>query len=111
MNNRPLKELLEKYNSDNCTEEEKVWVENWYHQQDNSSPLPISGSEFEEDINEVFSKLPTRGGFFIKRQWFNIAAILIGALLITGLSIYFNNNISINKHVLSLSLLHPDLEP
>lgn len=111
MNNRPLKELLEKYNSDNCTEEEKVWVENWYHQQDNSSPLSISGGEFEEDINEVFSKLPTKGGLFIKRQWFNIAAMLIEALLIIGLSVYFNNNISINKHVLSLSLLHPDLEP
>lgn len=111
MNNLPLKDLLEKYSSGNCTEEEKVWVENWYSQQESSIPISISENEFEEDINEVYSRLPNKERFLAYKKSLAIAATLIGGLLMIGIFMYFNGNIAINRQDLSLSSPHPDLEP
>lgn len=111
MNKILLKELLEKYNLGNCTQEEKVWVENWYNLKDHANPLPISRKEFEEDISEVYDKLPKKEEFSVrKKPWFSIAAALIGGLLMVGIYVYNSGNIAINKQGLSFSLPH-DLAP
>lgn len=80
-----IKELLTKYALGQCSDEESLWVENWYKQQDNELPLPISHEEFKEDISDIYNQLE-RAETRVKR-WINlkIAASLIGVFLGMGM--------------------------
>ncbi|GAA4302317.1 FecR family protein [Aestuariibaculum suncheonense] len=95
MKTSSLKELLEKYNSGNCTEEEKIWVENWYAQQDNLNPLPVTAEEFEKDLKDIYDTLPSKKEFRIrKKTWLSVAAALFVGLGILGGYSYFNNDLN-----------------
>ncbi len=101
------KDLLERYSSGQCSEEEALWVEKWYIQQENDLPLPVSRREFHEDIKEVYAKLyqPERQ---IKRRYpIKVAAALIGIFLAIGIFIYFQKQ----EVTTANSILVQDISP
>lgn len=86
-----LKELLDKYTLGRCSPEEKTWVEDWYANQDTSSDLLISDQEFSDDLEAIYSKLPTKTKTrFIKREWLKFVALFIGGVVVIGMFFYTN---------------------
>lgn len=103
------KDLLTRYSLGQCSEEESLWVEKWYIQQDNELPLPISRREFQDDIKEVYGKLyktesQVKSGYSIK-----IAAALIGVFVAVGIFIYSQRQEVKTENAMSLQDISPSL--
>lgn len=80
-----FKELLNKYNSGNCTPEEQALIESWYQQMEVSDRAPIS----EQQLNEIAGLKPNiQEPARVRRlsAWLSAAAAVI---LIAGFAIYF----------------------
>lgn len=85
MNNKNLNELLAKYRSDTCTEDEKMLLEDWI----SSTTFPeyqVSEEEIMEDLAELRSTLPL--SIKTTRLWPRIAAAA-SVVLAIGLGWYF----------------------
>ena len=84
-----IKEILERYQSGNCTEEERIWVENWYLSW-LTGEFDLSEEELMADLTSVKNKLPA-----IQRNtkiYYRVAAVAAAVLLILGSAFYFFKN-------------------
>lgn len=90
-NKEEIQELLVRYTSGKCTEEEVVWIETWYNQQKTDTFSDLSAEDIEQDLHEVFKNLPKKQ----PKRWilpYRVAAAAV--LLITislGLYFYYPN--------------------
>ncbi len=106
-----LKELLNKYISDQCSQEEKSWVEDWYTKQDTSFDLPISNQEFSNDIKSIYNNLPAKPRIGLNmRGWLNVAALFIGGVLAVGMFFSTNNKKKEEKPSIKIAQAY-DIEP
>jgi transmembrane sensor len=92
MNQKSFYDLLSRYQNGNCTEAEKRWVDQWYHNLNNQNFKDLSSTALEEmqlntwiGINNIEHK-PTKT-LRVKKLWpkFAIAASIIIAFFIAGL--------------------------
>jgi len=92
MNQKSFYDLLSRYESGNCTEAEKLWVDRWYHNLNSKNFKDLSSTALEEmqtnawhNINNIERK-PTPV-LKVKRLWpkFAIAASIMVAFFIAGL--------------------------
>jgi ferric-dicitrate binding protein FerR (iron transport regulator) len=89
MKEQDAKDLLNKYLTGNCTDEEKGLVETWYLQHEIKDLPQISEEDKEKQLDEVFSSLPIPHN--PKRHifsWPGIAAAAV-ALITLGSALYF----------------------
>ena len=89
MKSSDIKNILAKYRSNSCTEEEKTLVENWIMFGE-FSDLGLSNSELKEDLSDISSRLPLANRHRVGTLWKPIslaAAVLI--IIVTGL--YFRS--------------------
>lgn len=96
MNQKSFYDLLSRYENGNCTEAEKLLVDQWYHKLNNQNFKDLSSAALEEmqlntwiGINNTADK-PTKT-LKVKKLWpkFAVAASIIIAFFITGL--YLSN--------------------
>jgi transmembrane sensor len=85
MDKEEIKDLLARYNAGQATENERALLETWYNNHQ-AVPLDLSPGEIEEDIHEVYSRLP-RPQRVIK-LWPRIAAAA-AILVFLSAGIYF----------------------
>jgi len=96
MEQKRLRELLQKYRQGECTPAEKAEIENWY---DRRLPEDFSGipdDMIDVDLAEVYDKLPhhqyKRKFSKSTKRWYNFAAAALVLLTISvGISFYFSN--------------------
>ncbi|RZJ69963.1 MAG: FecR family protein, partial [Flavobacterium sp.] len=48
MNQKSFNDLLTRYQTGNCTEAEKLWVDKWYHNLNNRNFKDLSSTELDE---------------------------------------------------------------
>jgi transmembrane sensor len=89
MSKHTAKNLLEKYNSGNCTEEEKAIVETWFLNLKDEGSIP-SQQKIENMSDEIWSALPVHHPVMINRVrlWPRIAAAA-SILLVLSAGGYF----------------------
>ncbi|MET3115586.1 transmembrane sensor [Pedobacter sp. CG_S7] len=58
MNEEKIKELLNRYQSGQCTEVEKAWVESWYNNLLKDSKTVLAEDIIKKDLKSVYKKLP-----------------------------------------------------
>lgn len=96
MNQKSFNDLLARYQTGNCTEAEKLWVDKWYHNLNNRNFQDLSSNELDEMQDNIWLKISgaeekSAAPVKIKKLWpkFAIAASITVAFLIGGL--YFAN--------------------
>ncbi|WP_316839822.1 FecR family protein [Pedobacter gandavensis] len=62
MQSGKLKELLSRYLSNDCTAEEKAFVETWYNKHEPLNPVRLSEAEMEADVDAIQEVLGRVGG-------------------------------------------------
>lgn len=90
-NKEEIQELLVRYTSGKCTEEEAAWIETWYNQQKTDTFSDLSAEDIEQDLQEVFRNLPKKQP---KRRVLPYRVAAAAVLLITvslGLYFYYPN--------------------
>ncbi|WP_316753767.1 FecR family protein [Pedobacter gandavensis] len=90
MESGKLKELLNRYLSNDCTEAEKAFVETWYNKHIPLNPVKLSEAEMEADVDAIQQVLDRVGGQSHRLiLWTRISA---AALVVLSLSayLYFN---------------------
>jgi len=87
MDKEALNELLKRYLADECTDEERAFVEALYHKVGNSA-LRIAEQEIESDLMEVRGRLTRHSAYGIK-GWMRYAAAAAILVMVTTVSIYF----------------------
>lgn len=88
MGNISAQELLKKYRSGDCTEEEKASVESWYLQMDPVSEA-LPANELELALSRVSGKLPVAGRQPKQRSLWPKIAAAASILLLLSAGIYF----------------------
>ena len=86
MNHTDFKKLLHKYNSGNCSEEEKLLLESWYMEFNSKQPLILSEDQM---VDIMAMKLPVSP--LVRRKsigrWISIAAAI---MVIASAAVYFS---------------------
>lgn len=84
-----IKELLNRYQSGQCTEEEKAWVETWYNNFAEDAAHNLSDKLVQQDLEEIYNGLSFHQTQKSTNHWMQIAAsvFLLFALSI-GVYIY-----------------------
>lgn len=103
------KDLLKRYGLGQCSKEETLWVEKWYARQEDDLPLPISRSEFQEDIKGIYANLRQQEKQVKRRYPMKIAAVLIGIFLVIGIFIHFNNNEATSGNAIIVQDISPSV--
>ena len=100
MNDEGLKELLVKYRAGDCTEEEKVLLENWISNV-TYPEYQISEEDLQQDLSEIRSNLP-----LVKtvKLWPRIAAAA-SVIFLLGFGIFFYNYKASEGNQLEMGLL------
>lgn len=88
MHKPDIKDLLDRYKSGNCTEEERSLVESWYLNWDTSS-FDLSDQEFLEDLAMIKKELP--GNRKLTGIFYRIAAAAVILLTMAAAFYFFNN--------------------
>ncbi|HEY0176766.1 MAG TPA: hypothetical protein VGC08_10330 [Pedobacter sp.] len=88
MNHQEVKEILERYNEDKCTPEEKAFVETWYlNLPEDALQYPVP--ELEKDLDEINAKLLEHSRPAKIRLWPRIAvAAAVFIMVSSGLFFY-----------------------
>lgn len=109
MNKKDAKDIIERYKSGNCTEDEKAQVKNWILF-GRFKELTLTDEEINKDLQEISSRLPMflRSGKTRLRQYYTVAAAAI--ILIAGISLYFFKNTD-PAFPISESLVRQDIAP
>lgn len=110
MEKRILKDLLQRYSLGKCTEEEVVWVENWYLEQDFTKPIPISIEEFEKNLEDIYVKLTKAQKIKQNYNWIKIAAVLSFLTLSIGFYSYLSKRDPMGSTIEN-SLVEYDVAP
>ncbi|WP_316794900.1 FecR family protein [Pedobacter agri] len=91
MNQKSFNDLLSRYQTGNCTEAEKLWVDKWYHNLNNRNFTDLSSKELDEMQDNIWLKIniteeQTIAPVKVKKLWpkFAIAASIAMAFLIGG---------------------------
>lgn len=92
MNQKSFYDLLNRYESGNCTEAEKLWVDKWYHNLNSHDFKDLSSTALEEMQANVWLNLnnteqKSAPALKVKKLWpkFAIAASIMVAFFIAGL--------------------------
>lgn len=88
MDNNKIQELLFKYNTGKCTDEEKALIETWYNRQGTADAMDLSEEEIENDLLHVFSALPKHPEKRILPLVFRIAVAAV-ILITLSIGVYF----------------------
>lgn len=89
-----------------CSEEESRWVEKWYLQQEDEGPVPLTRSDFQEDIKEIYATISANERGTKRRYACAVAAALIGVCLSVGIIIHVNK-----EEAPSVARIVPDIPP
>lgn len=100
------KDLLTRYALGQCSEEESRWVEKWYLQQEDEGPVPLTRSDFQEDIKEIYATISANERGTKRRYAWAVAAALIGVCLSVGIIIHVNK-----EEAPSVARIVPDIPP
>lgn len=112
MDKREIKELVDRYVSGKCSEEERAYVETWYNRADDNFASDFSDEELESDLKEMYGHLPQKQ-FSPKRfVWIRYAAILVAVI---SLGLWFTltdfNHSEKNKNQATVQLKDNDFSP
>lgn len=89
MQSGKLKELLNRYLSDDCTAEEKAFVETWYNKDDTLNPVKLTEAQMEADVDAIQKVLGRVGGQSHRLiLWSRISAAALVILSLSAL-LYF----------------------
>jgi transmembrane sensor len=105
MNNSEFKALLNRYNTSNCSPEEKVWVENWYAGLDLMENAQWTADETDRILSMQPPVLPSRKTLPLWK-WISSAAALI--LTISAVFYMFNKPVKSDQVAHRLAT---DVEP
>jgi transmembrane sensor len=83
MTNEEAKKLIEKYNTDQCTEAEKALVEQWFLSF-NEHDIDLSQEQIENIGHQIYAELPIAAPVKKINLWTGIAAIAAITLLTIG---------------------------
>lgn len=88
MQKRQLKKLLNKYRRGIYSEADRTELENWYlyHARNQQGPLPDEQT-IEEDLDEVWQRLPVHGRRAVVRGWTTIRRMAAAAVVVLAASI------------------------
>jgi ferric-dicitrate binding protein FerR (iron transport regulator) len=90
MNRQEIVNLLHRYNSGNCSEEEKAIIESWYLQYKDNSVADLTEEERVEDLQNVFDALPLpQKGRRSRLFLFHRIEVAAAAMLLIILGLYF----------------------
>jgi len=89
MEKQQIKEILQRYHTGECSEEERAWIETWYNT--HSTPVDdLSDEELELDLSEVYKGIPQKHK--VIPLWSRVAAAMVlFGLLYVGLHAYLAN--------------------
>src|SRR5690606_27912429 len=74
-----------------CTEEEAAWVETWYNQGKTDTFSDLSAEDIEQDLHEVFMKLPKKQPKRLVLPYRVTAAAVLLIAISLGLYFYYPN--------------------
>jgi transmembrane sensor len=58
MKREEIKQLLERYADDQCTAQEKTWIEDWYNTKHIKADVELSDEQLMADTDEIWANLP-----------------------------------------------------
>ncbi|HWZ02999.1 MAG TPA: FecR domain-containing protein [Mucilaginibacter sp.] len=88
MKEKEVKTLIQKYHAGNCTDEEIVFLENWYAQWNQEIPLGLSPEELESELSAISEGIPALHRTKEKQLWPRIVAAA-SILLFLSIGGYF----------------------
>lgn len=90
-NKEEIQELIGRYVAGKCTEEEAAWVETWYNQEKTDTFSDLSAEDIEQDLHEVFMKLPKKQPKRLVLPYRVTAAAVVLIAISLGLYFYYPN--------------------
>ena len=109
MDKNKARALLKKYREGRCNKEEVVLLESWLNTYDSDAHVPLTESEWAEDVFGIFAKLDqeTRKPEKIYRMWMKVAAVLLIGL---SLGIYLDLKLfrsQSSRHIIAEQKIQP----
>ncbi|MES2827370.1 MAG: FecR family protein [Bacteroidota bacterium] len=100
MQRQEIKDLIKKYNSGGCSEEEKSLLETWYLQFEYPELKDLSERERTADLTHIWNSLPiNKNKVFQFKPLYRVAAMLFICLFV-GLYIYNKNKESNQEQII-----------
>src|SRR5690606_30178924 len=109
-NKEEIQELIGRYVAGKCTEEEAAWVETWYNQEITDTFSDLSAEDIEQDLHEVFAKLPKKQPKRLVLPYRVAAAAVVLIAISLGLYFYYPNLKEESLLTNSLSEVHDSLD-
>lgn len=109
-NKEEIQELIGRYVAGKCTEEEAAWVETWYNQEKTDTFSDLSAEDIEQDLHEVFAKLPKKQPKRLVLPYRVAAAAVVLIAISLGLYFYYPNLKEESLLTNSLSEVHDSLD-
>ena len=114
MEQEKIKELFKKYESGQCSEEEKALIETWYNNQLKISKNTLAEDIVISDLQSIYQELPhqlphSRIGFI--NHWTRIAAVVF---LVVSLSVGFylvQEKQALQEPIIALKIQQNDIAP
>lgn len=92
MQRHDIPNLIKRYNSGTCSDEEKELIESWYLQFEQTDLIELSEAERKADLDNIWNALPINQQKVRKMNtWYRVAAAAT-ILLFLSISIYFIAN-------------------